>query len=361
MSAEDIHQHHLHKKIIVTGGAGFIGSNLIKGLNDLGYQNIVVVDNLSRAEKFKNLRDLVIADYIDKHDFLKMMQTENEKPLVLENVCAIFHQGACSDTMEHNGEYMMRNNFAYSKTVFLQAIHHHIPFIYASSAAVYGDLQGFQESFIHEKPLNVYGYSKLLFDRYVQQFLANLNYKNNVVGLRYFNVYGPREFHKGKMASVAMHHFMQFKNTQKVKLFGEYGGYGAGAHLRDFIYVKDVVAVNLFFLAQTLENQRTKIIQDVFNLGTGKAESFNQIAHAVLNAGLNSTSTSILPLNHFIENKQLEYIDFPESLKGKYQCYTQANIQKLRDIGYQEKFHDVFTGVQDYYQWLAEHHADFMD
>jgi ADP-L-glycero-D-manno-heptose 6-epimerase len=346
-----IHQKYLQQKIIVTGGAGFIGSNLVLELNRLGYQNIIIVDNLSRAEKFKNLTDLKILDYLDKNDFLNQLK---ENPAAYRDICAIFHQGACSDTMEHNGEYMMRNNFSYSKTLLDYALTYGIPFIYASSAAVYGNLLGFTETPIDEKPLNIYGYSKLLFDRYAMQKVNQLTPNSLVVGLRYFNVYGAREYHKQKMASVAFHHFTQYQENQQVKLFGAYENYGAGCHVRDFIYVKDIVNINLFFFEKALQGQ---LIQDVFNAGTGQAESFNQIAYAMLNAfdGHFANQNHLLEdLDSYIQSKKLLYIPFPDALKGKYQSYTQANIEKLKAVGYQKKFYTVLEGVQDYYQQLSQ-------
>jgi ADP-L-glycero-D-manno-heptose 6-epimerase len=341
------------KTIIVTGGAGFIGSNIIEGLNQLGITDIIVVDNLSTAHKFKNIVDLHITEFIDKQDFIASIQ---QSPHKFKHVAAIFHQGACSDTMEHNGQYMMKNNFAYSKQLFAFCQEYQIPFLYASSAATYGNETTFIEQAEYEKPLNIYGYSKLLFDNYLRHYMQNHTLRAQVVGFRYFNVYGPRECHKGKMASVAFHHYMQYMQHKKVKLFGEYAGYGAGEHTRDFIYVGDVVHANLAMWQHAN-------ISGIFNLGTGKAEPFNNIAHSMLNACLSdeNTTNSSLTLNQLIENNMLEYIPFPNSLVGKYQSYTQANLINLRTTNFNHNFLSVAQGVQKYYAWLKQNYAYFAE
>jgi len=331
----------MKQTIIVTGAAGFIGSNLICALNQAGYEKIIAVDNLNNPDKFKNISDLKIADFIDKNTFIKHVSSHG---LAALNPLAVFHQGACSNTMEHDGTYMMQNNFDYSKTLLHASLLQKTPFIYASSAAVYGNLQGFTETFLDEKPLNIYGYSKLLFDRYMMQQKA----ESTVVGLRYFNVYGPREFHKNKMASVALHHFNQYKKDGFVKLFGEYGGYSAGEHVRDFVYIDDIIKVNLFFLEQIF-------VQNIFNVGTGKADSFNQVAHSIVNAFRRDHAESILNLHTMVDQELIQYVHFPQALEGKYQSYTQANIAKLRQAGYKEDFIPVTQGCQMYYQWLKQH------
>jgi ADP-L-glycero-D-manno-heptose 6-epimerase len=329
-----------HKKIIVTGGAGFIGSNIIAGLNKLGIENIIVVDNLQNAQKFKNIVDLKVVDFMDKRDFIALIEADSG---LFSDVDAIFHEGACSDTMEHNGMYMMKNNFEYSKYLYLYCQKHSIPLMYASSAATYGNEITFIEDPAYEKPLNVYGYSKLLFDNYLRNQINLGLCRSQVVGFRYFNVYGPREFHKGKMASVAFHHYMQYKDNKQVKLFGEYAGYAAGQHTRDFVFVDDIVHANLFML----ENPH---ISGIFNLGTGLSEPFNNVAHSMLNASLGTNFS----LNELIAQKYLEYIDFPALLEGKYQSYTQANIEKLRNVGYTHTFATVAQGIQKYYVWLEQ-------
>ncbi len=310
---------------IVTGGAGFIGSNLVLGLNARGYDDILVVDNLTEGIKYKNLVDCQIADYMDKQVFITKLLSGQFKP---ESIKAIFHQGACSSTTEWDGRYMMENNYDYTKQLFHFSQTCKIPFVYASSAAVYGDKKDFKESPEFEGPLNVYGYSKFQFDQYLRRNLANLT--SQVVGLRYFNVYGPREAHKGSMASVAYHLNNQLIETGKVKLFEGSDGYANGEQVRDFVYVDDVVAVNLWFLDHPE-------ISGIFNAGTGKSQSFNDVANAVI---------------AFHKKGEIEYIPFPEHLKGCYQSYTEANLEKLRTVGCDIQFKSVEEGVQLYLEWL---------
>lgn len=309
--------------IIVTGGAGFIGSNLVKTLNERGRRDIIVVDELTDGKKFVNLVDCDYIEYLDKDNFLALIQNnafENE------DIEVIFHQGACSDTTEWNGRFMMENNFEYSKILFQFCQTYNIPFIYASSAAVYGGGQTFKEEREFEAPLNVYGYSKFQFDQYVRAFQLT----SQVVGLRYFNVYGPREQHKGKMASVAFHNFNQIRTEGEVKLFDAYDGYKAGEQSRDFIYVGDVVNVNLFFMEHP-------DVSGVFNVGTGRAQPFNDIAKTVI---------------EWHGKGEIKYIPFPEELKGRYQSFTQADISCLRAAGYDAPFKTVQEGVREYLQWL---------
>jgi ADP-L-glycero-D-manno-heptose 6-epimerase len=319
-------------KIVVTGAAGFIGSNIIAGLNARGITNIIAVDELTEGNKFVNLADLQIADYVDADDFYI-----NFAEGLYGKVDAVFHEGACSDTMEHNGKYMMDNNYEVTKQLFAACQAQGTRLLYASSAATYGGSDTFKESPEFEKPLNVYGYSKLLFDQYARRALgAKLeNAKAQVVGFRYFNVYGPREQHKGRMASVAFHQFHQLRNEGKVKLFGDYGGYGPGAQMRDFISVDDVVAVNLWFFDHPEKS-------GIFNLGTGRAQPFNDVANAVVNTLQPSAKVADV----------LSYIPFPDSLRGKYQSYTQADMTALRAAGCDHQFADVQTGVARYMQWL---------
>ncbi len=322
--------------IIVTGAAGFIGSNLVHALNGRGEKDIVAVDNLTRADKFRNLVDCEIADYVDKRDLVAMLPG-------LERVRAIFHQGACSDTMETDGRYMMENNFRYSMALLEYAAARGIPFIYASSAAVYGSSQRFVEQREFEQPLNVYGYSKFLFDQIVRRRLpANAS---QIVGLRYFNVYGPRETHKGRMASVAFHNFGQFRDEGKVRLFGGWDGWGAGEQSRDFIHVDDVVAVNLFFLDHPQAS-------GIFNLGTGLAQPFNDVAATVVNTMRSLAGEPVLGHAELVAGGLLEYVPFPDALKGKYQSFTQADMARLRAIGYQAPFATVQQGVSRYVEWL---------
>jgi ADP-L-glycero-D-manno-heptose 6-epimerase len=337
-------------KIVVTGAAGFIGSNIIAGLNARGITNIIGVDELTQGDKFRNLADLQIADYIDADTFYASFATEH-----YGKVEAVFHEGACSDTMEHNGKYMMQNNYEVTKQLFAAAQAQGTRLLYASSAATYGGSDTFKESPECEKPLNVYGYSKLLFDQYARRALgAQLeNAKTQVVGFRYFNVYGPREQHKGRMASVAFHQFHQFNKEGKVKLFGEYGGYAAGAQMRDFVSVDDVVAVNLWFFDHPGKS-------GIFNLGTGRAQPFNDVAQAVVStlqgnsAAANTVAAGAIPpvVPSLANSKLIEYVPFPDALRGKYQCYTQADMTALRAAGCGHVFADVHTGVSRYVRWL---------
>ncbi len=312
--------------IIVTGGAGFIGSNIVKSLNQRGYSDILVVDNLSNGVKFKNIADCDIADYIDKEDFLAQLQTSKDFGRSIE---AVFHEGACSSTTEWDGRYMMRNNYDYSKTLLHYCLDRKISFIYASSAAVYGAGKTFKETRSYELPLNVYGYSKLQFDQYVRQLLPTA--QSQIVGLRYFNVYGPREGHKGSMASVAFHQYHQLAKEGTVKLFEGCDGYGNGEQQRDFVYVGDVAHVNLWFLDHPNKS-------GIFNTGTGHAENFNAVANAVIN---------------WHGRGHIDYIPFPDHLRGRYQSFTQAEIAALREAGYTASFKTVAEGVKEYLDWLA--------
>lgn len=259
--------------IIVTGAAGFIGSNIVKGLNERGITDIVAVDNLTRGDKFRNLVDCEIAHYLDKHEFIRQVR---EHTLPYDDIQAVFHDGACSDTMEHNGLYMMDNNYQYSLDLLDWCQDERIPYLYASSAAVYGKGEIFREERELEAPLNVYGYSKFLFDQVVRRRMeAGLTAQ--VVGFRYFNVYGRQEQHKGRMASVAFHHFNQYRENGYVNLFGANEGYADGGQTRDFVSVEDVVKVNLFFFDHPQQS-------GIFNLGTGKSQPFNDLAAATVNA-----------------------------------------------------------------------------
>ena len=325
--------------IIVTGAAGFIGSNLVHALNARGETDIVAVDNLTRADKYRNLVDCEIADYLDKQALLDRLADGRVGP-----VRAILHQGACSDTMESDGRYMMENNFRYSLALLEYAAARGIPYIYASSAAVYGGSERFVEDRACERPLNVYGYSKFLFDQVVRRRLPAL--RSQVVGLRYFNVYGPRESHKARMASVAFHNFNQFRAEGKVRLFDGWDGWAAGAQTRDFIHVDDVVAVNLHFLDHPGAS-------GVFNVGTGRAQPFNDVASTVVNTLRGLRGERALPLEELVALGEIEYIPFPDALKGKYQSYTQADVTRLRAAGFGAPFATVQQGVERYVKWLA--------
>ncbi|MDP3796306.1 MAG: ADP-glyceromanno-heptose 6-epimerase [Polaromonas sp.] len=330
-------------KIVVTGAAGFIGSNLVKGLNARGIDDIIAVDDLTHGDKFRNLADLQIADYVDADDFYDLFAEG-----AFGQVEAVFHEGACSDTMESDGKYMMDNNYTLSCELFHACQEQGTRLLYASSAATYGGSDTFSESPEFEHPLNVYGYSKLLFDQRMRRELGARfeNAATQVAGFRYFNVYGPREQHKGRMASVAFHQFNQFQAEGKVKLFGDYGGYPAGGQMRDFVFIDDVVAVNLWFLDHPEKS-------GIFNLGTGRAQPFNDVALAVVNTLRQGQNAAALSLEDAVRGGLIDYITFPPALVGKYQSYTQADLQALRATGCQHTFADVQTGVAAYMQWLA--------
>ncbi len=304
--------------IIVTGGAGMIGSNIVKALNEMGRTDILVVDNLKDGTKFINLVDLDIADYCDKDDFIASIMAGDD----IGEIDVIFHQGACSATTEWDGKYLMHNNYEYSKELLHYCLDREIPFFYASSAATYGDKTQFVEERQFEGPLNAYGYSKFLFDQYVRAILPEAS--SPVCGFKYFNVYGPKEQHKGSMASVAFHLNNQILNGENPKLFA-----GSEHFLRDFIYVGDVAQVNLWAWQHG--------VSGIFNLGTGKAESFLEVAQAVL--------------KHHGKG-EIETIPFPDHLKSRYQEYTQADLTKLRAAGCDYQFKSVAEGVAEYMAWL---------
>jgi len=312
--------------IIVTGGAGFIGSNLVQGLNARGITDILVVDDLTDGRKCLNLSDAHIRDYLDKDDFLARIQAGED----FGPVEAIFHQGACSATTEWDGRFVMNVNYQYSKALLHWCLERQVPFYYASSASVYGEGPVFVEAREHEHPLNAYAFSKFQFDVYLRGLQAQI--ASPVVGLRYFNVYGPREQHKGGMASVAFHLNNQLRDGDSVRLFEGCDGYGPGEQRRDFIHVDDVVAVNLWLL----DNPQ---VSGIYNCGTGRAQSFNDVARAVLK---------------FHGRGRLDYIPFPEQLKGRYQSFTEADMGALRAAGYDAPFLSVEEGVARYLAWLAK-------
>lgn len=325
-------------RIVVTGAAGFVGSNIVKGLNARGIDDIIAVDDLTQGDKFRNLADLAIADYVDAADFYDAFAKGH-----YGHVEAVFHEGACSDTMETDGKYMMANNYTLSCDLFRACQARGARLLYASSAATYGGCETFRESPEFEKPLNVYGWSKLLFDQRMRRELGPQfeRAQFQVAGFRYFNVYGPREQHKGRMASVAFHQFHQFKADCKVRLFGEYGGYAPGQQSRDFVYVDDVVAVNLWFFDNPSRS-------GIFNLGSGRAQPFNDVATAVASSLGNRPLTTAEAAAEGL----IEYIPFPDALRGKYQCFTEADLTALRAVGCNHAFVDVQTGVSRYMDWL---------
>ncbi len=316
--------------IIVTGGAGFIGSNLIQQLNRAGERNILLVDNFAPAAnltgpKFLNLAGAEFADYMDKREFRAALKTghfENTR------IRAILHQGACSNTLEDDGRYMMDNNFTYSKELLHFALDRKVPMVYASTAAVYGASTSFNVDAANERPLNVYGYSKLVFDNYVRRLAPEM--KSTVVGLRYFNVYGPREQHKGRMASVIHHFTKQLKDTGTIRMFEGSGGYGDGEQRRDFVFVKDLARINMFFACLLPEGPK-KQVHAVVNAGTGEARTFKAVAEALMQVH---------------GQGEIEYIPFPGDLKNRYQHFTQADVTGLRAAGYSAPFTSLEDGVK---------------
>ena len=315
--------------IIVTGGAGFIGSNIVKGLNERGREDVLIVDNLTNMVKFKNIQGLKALDYMDKQNFIDAIKNGKFDDA---NIEVIFHEGACSDTMEYNGKYMMENNFEYTKTLMHFALKKKIQLIYASSASTYGSgKHGFSEKPACEEALNVYAFSKLFFDNYVRRYFDKA--ESQIVGLRYFNVYGPQENHKGKMASMIFQMFNQWRAEGKVKLFEGFDGYGNGEQTRDFIYVKDVVKVNFFFWDHPE-------LKGIYNCGTGHAHTFNTLAQGVLK---------------YFGSGELEYVPFPEVLKGKYQSFTEADSSKLLAAGYDGGFTNIEEAIAEYCELFDKH------
>ena len=311
--------------IIVTGGSGFIGSNIVKGLNERGREDILVVDDLTDSAKFSNLVDCEILDFIDKDDFIGRLHAG---AALAEPVEAVFHEGACSSTTESDGRYLMKNNYAYSRRLLQYCIEIKAAFLYASSASVYGAAQVFRETRDNEAPLNIYGYSKFLFDQQVRRILPMAG--SQIAGFRYFNVYGPREQHKGDMASVAWHLSRQIDKGEKPRLFRGCDGYADGEQQRDFVYVGDVVDVNLWFLDHADRS-------GIFNIGTGCSRSFNALAGALI---------------QWYGRGEIEYVPFPEHLHGRYQSTTRADLTALRAAGYGKPFRTLEEGVPLYMDWL---------
>jgi ADP-L-glycero-D-manno-heptose 6-epimerase len=307
--------------IIVTGGAGFIGSNIVQRLNRAGITDIMVVDDMTDGHKAFNLAGCVIADYLDREDFQKRIAGNRD---LAPKIVGVLHQGACTVTTEWDGRMMMQRNFEFSKLLLSYCLQRQIPIIYASSAAVYGAGRDFRVDAECERPINVYAWSKLVFDQYARRFIAGA--RSAVVGLRYFNVYGPGEYHKGQMASVVWHFHNQLREHGEVRLFEGSGGYGPGEQLRDFVHVDDVAAANLWFLERGGS-------RGIFNLGTGQARSFNDVARAVI---------------AWHGKGSIRYVPFPPSLRASYQSYTQADLTTLRAAGYQAPFIGLEQGVSSY-------------
>ncbi len=312
--------------IIITGGAGFIGSALIAALNARGIDNILVVDELGCDEKWKNLRNLSFADYVEKGDFLEMA-VENR---ISGPVEAVLHMGACSSTTETDASFLLRNNYEYTKLLAQWAVEAEVRFIYASSAATYGDgLLGFsddEEKIDQLRPMNMYGYSKQLFDLWARR--CGLGKK--IAGLKYFNVFGPNEYHKADMRSFVLKAFEQINAGGKVRLFKSCKDkYKDGEQLRDFIYIKDAVDMTLFFL----DNPK---IAGLYNIGTGQARTWNDLVTAVFTA--------------MGKKPNIEYIDMPEALRDQYQYFTQADMTKLRKAGYKKRTTTLEDAIKDYVQ-----------
>ena len=314
--------------IVVTGAAGFIGSNLVRGLNAAGRADIIIVDDLTDGTKFRNLVDCDFLDYLDKDEFLSSL------PGRLTGVEHVFHQGACSDTREWDGRFMLENNYAWSRSLLEACIENDVAFIYASSAAVYGGNRSFIEKPQYEKPVNVYGYSKLLFDRYARRMMQST--ASQIAGLRYFNVYGPGEQHKGAMASMIFQLHRQLLESGTVKLFKGSGGYADGEQRRDFVHIDDVVDANLWFM----DNDRAR---GIFNVGTGKSRSFNDIARQLID---------------WHARGRVQYVEFPEDLPAAYQSFTEADISALREAGYRKPFTGLELGIRKYLEYMETEYGD---
>lgn len=307
--------------IIVTGAAGFIGSNLIRDLTSKGIE-VIAVDNLTNGKKLKNIFKYPIVNFYDKDDFLSKIKNFE----VNDNVEALIHLGASSSTTVWDGKYLLENNYRYSIKLMDWCLQKGIHFIYASSASVYGlGETGFSVSKSIESPINPYAYFKSLFDNYVKNYLNSNKEFQKIVGIRFFNVYGPNEFHKGNMASPIHKFNQQLMNEGSIKLFKAYGGYSDGMHKRDFVYVKDCIKLIYWFL----KNQK---INGIFNCGTGTTSSFLDVASSLI--------------NNFGKG-DIKFIDFPDHLKNAYQVYTCADLNDLRKSGYKEEFTSLEKGIND--------------
>ena len=319
--------------ILVTGGAGFIGSNLVHALNAAGHTDILLVDSFAPnsadpagSPKFLNLNGARFTDYLDKVEFEDALRAGH---LTRTRLQAILHQGACSNTLEPDGRYMIRNNFSFSKLLLQHALAHSVPFVYASTAAVYGQSSSFTPDAQNERPLNLYGFSKLAFDNYVRHLLPGVT--STVVGLRYFNAYGPRETHKGRMASVVHHFSRQLLASGVIQMFQGSGGYGDGEQRRDFVHVDDLTQVNLHFAHLLLQQPHAHTTRAIVNVGTGIARTFNEVAQSVIR-------------HH--GSGRIDYIPMPADLQAAYQSCTQADLHSLRAAGYTQTFLPLDVGIQ---------------
>jgi ADP-L-glycero-D-manno-heptose 6-epimerase len=324
---------------VVTGAAGFVGANLVRALNARGEREIIAVDRFDATDKFRNLVGCDLADCLDADEFLARLEDGDFDG----DLSAVLHEGACSDTMERDGAFMMRNNYRYSARLLQHCLNEDVPLLYASSAAVYGNGTTFVESREHEDPLNVYAYSKYAFDQLVRRTLADTG--ASIAGFRYFNVYGPREAHKGRMASVMWHFFHQLRGDGHVKLFEGTGGIANGEQRRDFVSVDDVVRVNLDFLDHPERS-------GIFNVGSGRAETYNAVATSVVNAVRAAEGKPAASLDALVREGAIRYVPFPPALVGKYQNYTQADLTKLRASGYKAPTIPLDEGVRGYVEWL---------
>ncbi len=321
--------NNLKKMIIVTGGAGFIGSNLVNQLNIENTHDILIVEESNTyTKKFENLKNLKYLDCIDKDTFIKEIQ--NSPQNYIDQTNCIFHLGACSKTTEPDREYIMNTNFEFSKNLLKFSSNNKIPLIYASSASVYGNGIKFKEDPNNESFLNHYAESKLLFDKFYRENASKIS--SQVVGLRYFNVFGPRENHKEGMSSVVFHFYNQMKNNGEIKLFKGSHGYDDGEQRRDFICVEDTIKVKTWF-------QKHQNISGIYNVGTGTSRTFNDIANCVLT---------------YFGKGEIKYVDFPENLINQYQAFTEADMTDLKSKGFNETFTTLEKGVKNYLDWLSK-------
>lgn len=332
--------------VVVTGAAGFIGSSLVKALNARGERRIIAVDHLANADKFRNLVDCEITDFLDRDEFMARLVDGDFD----DDLSAVLHEGACSNTMEQDGRYMMQNNYRYSVALADHCQDNDVPLLYASSASVYGASTAFREERSLEAPLNIYGYSKFLFDQYVRALLPERTAQ--IAGFRYFNVYGPREAHKrGRGSSIVFNAFEHYQAHGHVTLFAGSGGYADGEQRRDFVSVDDVVAVNMYFLEHPERS-------GIFNVGSGAATTFNAMAQATVNACRNGRGLPALTLAQLVASGEIRYVPLPAALAGRYQNFTEADITRLRGAGFRAPMRTADVAVPRYVEWLIASRQD---